>query len=179
MNNNMIVIYKSKTGFAKKYAQWISEALHCDIKENKKLSLQDILPYDTIIYGGGIYALNIDGIGLIKNNLDALKNKMLIVFATGATPPREKDLKKIWESNFNEDQIQKIRTYYFRGGFNFSKLNLGLKIVMSMMKAKLKMKKEPTQEEKDFIEAFDKPVDFSDKNNIIPIIKLMEERLND
>lgn len=36
-----VVIYKSKTGFAKKYAQWISEELHCDLMENNGLKLSD------------------------------------------------------------------------------------------------------------------------------------------
>ena len=50
MTNHAVVIYKSKTGFAKKYAEWISEALKCDIKENTKLSLDDLIQYDTIIW---------------------------------------------------------------------------------------------------------------------------------
>ncbi len=75
MTNHAVVIYKSKTGFAKKYAEWISEALKCDIKENTKLSLDDLIQYDTIIYGGGLYAVGINGINLIKNNFEALKEK--------------------------------------------------------------------------------------------------------
>lgn len=142
MTNHAVVIYKSKTGFAKKYAEWISEALKCDIKENTKLSLDDLIQYDTKIYGGGLYAVGINGINLIKNNFEALKEKTLIVFATGATPPRDEDLQKVWESNFSEEQRKKIYTFYFRGGFDFSKLSTANKILMSMMKLKLKLKNE-------------------------------------
>jgi menaquinone-dependent protoporphyrinogen IX oxidase len=179
MSHNTIVIYKSKTGFAKKYAEWIAEALQCDIKENVKLSLEDIIHYDTIIYGGGLYAVGINGVSLIKNNFDALKNINLIVFATGATPPRDEDLKKVWEMNFNEEQRQRIKMFYFRGGFDYSKLNMGNKILMNMMKKKLKNEKEPSEDVKGMLEAFDKPVDFTDKNNIMPVIKLMEGKLNE
>ena len=49
-----IVAYKSKSGYTKKYAQWIAQELNCDIKENAELS--DIINYDVIIYGGGMYA---------------------------------------------------------------------------------------------------------------------------
>jgi len=175
MKQNTIVIYKSKTGFAKKYAEWIAEALQCDIKENVKLSLDDIIQYDTIIYGGGLYAVGINGISLIKNNFDALKNKNLIVYATGATPSREEDLAKVWEMNFSEEQRQKIKMFYFRGGFNYSKLNMGNKVLMTMMKAKLKNEKEPSEDQKGMLEAIDKPVDFTDKQNITPLIKLMRE----
>jgi len=176
MNQTTVVIYKSKTGFAKKYAEWIAEALQCDLKENVKLSIEDIVHYDTIIYGGGLYAVGINGINLIKNNYEALKDKNLIIYATGATPPREQDLQKVWGMNFTEEQMQNIRMFYFRGGFNFSKLNMGNKILMSMMKAKLKNEKEPSEDEKGMLEAFYKPVDFTDRNNILPLIKWVEER---
>ena len=49
-----IVAYKSKSGYTKTYAEWIAQELHCDIKENAELS--DLAGYDTIIYGGGMYA---------------------------------------------------------------------------------------------------------------------------
>lgn len=101
VDEKILVVYKSKTGYARKYAEWIAEELNCDIKENHKLSFSDLKDYDTIIYGGGLYAVGINGINLIKNNFDALKGKRLIVYATGATPPNEEDLKKVWETNFN------------------------------------------------------------------------------
>ncbi len=49
-----IVAYRSKSGYTKRYAEWISQELGCDIKEDPQLS--DISGYDTIIYGGGMYA---------------------------------------------------------------------------------------------------------------------------
>lgn len=174
MNRKTVVVYKSKTGFAKRYAEWIAEALQCDLKENVKMSLKDIIHYDTIIYGGGLYAVGINGINLIKNNYDALKDKNLVVFATGATPPCEDDLTKVREMNFTEEQRKVIKFFYFRGGFDFSKLNIGNKILMSMMKAKLKNEKEPSDDESGMLEAFEKPVDFTDRDNILPLIKYVE-----
>ena len=103
MSNKILVVYKSKTGYTKKYAQWLSQELSCDIKENSKLTLKDLTPYDTIIYGGGLYAVGINGLTLIKKNFESLKDKKLIVFAVGATPPREKDLQKVWEANLTEE----------------------------------------------------------------------------
>ncbi|WP_366936885.1 flavodoxin domain-containing protein [uncultured Clostridium sp.] len=36
--NNTVVVYKSKYGSTKKYAEWIAEELSSDIIENNKLS---------------------------------------------------------------------------------------------------------------------------------------------
>lgn len=65
--------------------------------------------------------------------------------------------------------------FYFRGGFDYSKLSKGNKVLMSMMKMKLKMEKNPTEDMLGMLEAFDKPVDYTDKNNIAPLIQLVRE----
>ena len=45
----IVVIYKSKSGFSPKYAEWIAQALGCPMLENKGLTLTDLEPWDTII----------------------------------------------------------------------------------------------------------------------------------
>ena len=175
MTNKILVVYKSETGYTKKYAEWLSHELSCDIKENKKLALEDLTPYNTIIYGGGLYAIGINGLSLIKKNLDSLKDKKLILFAVGATPPREKDLQKVWESNLTEDQRAIIHTFYCRGGFDYSKLSTKNKLLMNMMKKKLQCMKNPDEDALGMLEAFNKPVDFTDKQNIIPIVELINK----
>ena len=175
MTNKILVVYKSKTGYTKKYSEWLSQELSCDIKENNMLALKDLAPYNTIICGGALYALGINGLSLIKNNFDGLKDKKLILFAVGATPPREKDLQKVWENNLTEEQRAVIHTFYCRGGFDYSKLSTGNKLLMNMMKKKLKSMKNPNEDALGMLEAFDKPVDFTDKQNIIPILELINK----
>ena len=48
------VIYKSKYGSTKKYAEWIGEELECDVLETGSVSADTLKKYDTIIYGGGL-----------------------------------------------------------------------------------------------------------------------------
>lgn len=173
--NKTVVIYKSKTGFSKKYAQWIAEELQCDLLENKKLKLGDIQSYDIIIYGGGLYAIGINGLKLIKNNYESLKDKKLIVFATGATPPRKEDLDKVWESNFTQEQRNTISRFYFRGGFDFTKLNKGDQLLITMLKKKLQKNNNPTEDAVGMLAAIDEAVDFSDKENIYELIHYIRE----
>ena len=65
---NAIVIYKTKYGSTKTYAEWIAKELACDIVEHKSVSVADLEKYDTIIYGGGLYAEVINGVTLITRN---------------------------------------------------------------------------------------------------------------
>jgi len=168
---NAIVVYRSKTGYTKKYAEWISQELGCDIKENVRLSKADIMPYDTVIYGGGLYASCINGVKLIKDNFDAIKDKNLIVFATGLTPQDEDDyITKVLETNFSKEQRQGIKFFYFRGGLDYSKLGIFGKLAMRIMKAVLKNKNTPVEDEFGALEAFDKPADYTDRDNIAQLI---------
>ena len=66
---NPIVIYKSKYGSTKAYAEWISEELNCRAIDVKTVKIADLTEYDTIIYGGGLYAEVIAGITFITKNL--------------------------------------------------------------------------------------------------------------
>lgn len=166
---NAIVVYKSKTGYTKKYAEWIAEELGCDIKENAALS--DILGYDTIICGGGIYAGSMNGAKLISKNLGKLSGKNLILFAVGAMPDEEKDVVPFWNKQLTPEQQKSIGHFFLRGGFNFNQLKVADKLMMSMIKKHLEKIKEPTDEDKGFLAAFSEPVDFTDKSNIAKLLE--------
>lgn len=165
-----VVIYKSKTGFVKKYAEWIAEELSADIFEASKVTTDMLTVYDTVIYGGGLYAAGINGAKLITQNLDKLKGKKVIVFATGASPSREEAMNEVRNKNFTTEQQKQIQFFYLRGGFDYSKLKPFDKVLMTLMKWMLKRKKELTPDERGMLAAYDKPVYFIMKENIDEII---------
>ena len=101
-----IVAYKSKSGYTKTYAEWIAQELDCDIKENAELS--DIIGYDTIIYGGGMYAGGFNGIKLITKNLDKLSGKKIALFAVGSNPGREHEMQPFWDKVLTAEQQKQI-----------------------------------------------------------------------
>ena len=168
-----IVAYKSKSGYTKRYAQWIARELGCDIKENPELS--DIIGYDTIIYGGGMYTGGFNGVKLITKNLDKLSGKKIALFAVGSNPGREKEMKVFWDRVLTAQQQKTIGYFYLRGGFDFDKLNAKDKVLMKMLKVRLQRIKERTEDEQGMLDAYDTPVDFSDKKNIRPLIEFIEK----
>ncbi len=164
-----IVAYKSKTGYTKRYAEWIAEELQCDIKENA--SLNDIKDYDTIIFGGGMYAGGMNGVKLISKNLDKLSGKRLVLFAVGSNPGKDKDIIPFWNRIFTEEQQKTMGCFYLRGGFDFNKLGTGDKILMNMLKMRLQKLENPTEDEKGLLAAYDTPVDFVEKDNITELVE--------
>ena len=103
-----IVIYTSKRGSTRQYAEWIAEELGADLVDARarKLKLRDIKDYDTIIYGGGIYSGGIKGVELItKNWSKGLSQKRVIVFAVGMAVDVEANREQCREINFEKRLI--------------------------------------------------------------------------
>lgn len=164
------VVYRSKSGFTEKYANWINETIGGDLLRGKETKIEDLLGYDVIIYGGGMYAGGINGLKLITGNFEKLKEKKLIVFTLGATPVRPEIYEEVKNSNLTKEQQERIAFFLLRGGFDYNKLTFIDKILMQGMKIYLKRKKEPTADERGMLNAYTHSVDFTDKKYIEPII---------
>lgn len=167
-----IVVYKSKYGSTKKYAEWLAESLGCDLKENA--SLAEVLGYDTIIYGGGIYAGRINGAGLITKNLGKLAGKKLVLFAVGSSAGRPEELEAFWEKALDKTVREQVPHFYLRGGFDYGRLGSVDRLMMNMLKKMLLGKDTLTEDEKGLLAAYDTPVDFTDRDDLGKILELLK-----
>lgn len=175
------VIYWSKTGFVKKYAEWIAEELKADLIEGDSASIKDLKKFEAIVFGGSLYAVGINGADFMKKILNDqdFKDKKISIFATGASSENDEVVNEVKNNNFNDEEQNKFNFYYLRGGFDYNKLNLKDKILMNMMKWKLKRKKKSgeklNEDEIGMLAAFDEAVDFTDKNNIKSLVEYMKD----
>ena len=103
---NILVVYSSKTGFTKRYAQWIKEVVPCTCVEAKEAEKLEVGNYDVILYGGGFYAGKIHGVEWLKSRLPKLEGKRTAVFATGATPPEAPEVEKGHSTEFHRRRIR-------------------------------------------------------------------------
>lgn len=169
----IIVVYKSKYGYTKKYAQWLAESLGCDIKENA--SLADVMRYDTIIYGGGIYAGRINGAKLITKNLEKLSGKMLALFAVGANVGRPDEIEAFWEKSLDKTVRKQVPHFYLRGGFDYGRLGSMDRFMMDMMKKMLLKKDVLTEDEKGLLAVYETPADFTDRENLEGMLRMFSK----
>lgn len=101
MNRQIVVIYKSVTGFTRQYAQWIGQALDCPVLDFKAASVQAVGESAVMIFGGRLHAGRIDGLKQAKALFAQSKAKRLAVFATGATPSAAQEtIAQVWNANF-------------------------------------------------------------------------------
>ena len=170
---NAVVVYKSKYGSTKQYAQWISKELEAPCIENKSLKGTDLLKYDTIIYGGGLYAEVINGITLINKNLDLLKDKKIAVFSTGITPLDCRGYYDTYviEKNFKGGVPENVKIFNFLGKMLTSELSLVHKTALKSLKKIMSSKQNPTEMEKLLIDLCDVNADLTDRSQIKELIE--------
>lgn len=167
-----IVVYKSKYGSTKKYAEWISEELNCPVYDVKNVKVTDLKQYDTVIYGGGLYAEVIAGVNLITKNLNKLEGKKIVVFTTGMTPVdyREYYDEMVAEKNFDKEMLSKIKIFNFPGKMIIDELSVPHKAALKMLKKMMSSKENPTDGEKLLLKLCDESVDLTERDAIDDLI---------
>lgn len=171
-NQRIAVVYRSKYGSTKKYAEWIASEVNADLFEGSQVKMKDLLTYDTIVFGGGLYAVGILGFPEIKKQFAQLQDKQWIVFAVGASPARKEAFEHVLNSNLTDEMKGKVQFFMLRGAFNYQGLNRFDRFLMWMMKLKLKSKKpeDLDADGKGMLASYGRPVDWTNKKAIQPII---------
>lgn len=171
--NKIAVIYKSKYGATKQYAEWIAGDLGADLYENPDIKPSQLLDYDVIVYGGGLYARGISGIKLVTKN----PCNRLVVFTVGAANPELTDYTEIINKNFSKELLEKTKIFHLRGGIDYGRLNFIDRKLMAMMvkMTSEKPESEVTEEDKVLISTYGKKVDFADKATISPIVEYVSQ----
>lgn len=171
-----VVIYKSKYGSTKAYAEWIAEEIGCSAVDVKNIKADELSKYDTIIYGGGLYAEMIGGISFITKNFDKIKDKNIVVFTTGLTPPdcREYYDKYVLEKNFKPYMIDKIKTFNFMGKMILEELSFPHKAAIKTLKKIMSAKENPTEMEQMLIKLCDESGDFTDRGAIKELLEYVK-----
>ncbi len=172
-----IVVYKSKYGGTEAYARWIGEELTCPVLDAKSVKPQDLTAFDTIIYGGGLYAEVIAGVTLITKNFDMLKDKKIIIYTTGLTPPEVRDYydKLVLEKNFKNGVPENVRIFNFPGKMILEELSLPHRTAIKALKKLMSKKESLTEMERLLIDLCDSSGDFTDKSQTTKLIEYAKQ----
>lgn len=168
-----IILYQSKYGATKKYAQWLQEETGFDCMETKSAKLQQLCAYDTIILGGGVYASGIAGLSFLKKNIANLTDKRILVFCVGASPYDESAIAQIRKLHF-KDGLSEVPLVYCRGAWNEDAMTFKDRTLCKMLQKAVGKKDPATYEiwEKALMCAVGQKCDWTDKKYLEPIIDL-------
>ena len=175
--NKTLVIYHSKYGHTKKYAEWLSEELGANIYNGNELNISILKDYSAIIVGSSLYAGSNKGARLIAKNFEQLRDKKVALFTVGMFDTNSAqnvlDINKELDKVITPEIREKIKIFHLRGGIDCENLSLPHKVMMKFAHSALSKKPESelTDGDKDFLEIYGKKIDFSDKKMLEPIVK--------
>ena len=164
---NAIVIYRSKTGFTKRYAEWIAAALGCEALDWKDAQGKQLSDYDTLIYGGWFHAGSVMGLKKFLQVAEPLKKK-LVVFATGASPAENPDNEAAMKKNFTTEQWGRIKAFYLPGGLNYEQMGAVNKAMMAAFRV---MVKKQEGENSQMYQMLCKSYDLAEEKYIQPLVE--------
>lgn len=166
MEKNIVIIYKSKTGFTQKYAEWLAEELGCEAIPYEKRKQADISACSLVLYGGGVYAGTMAGIKWLEGQLKEWRGKQIIVFATGSSPEDDPAVEEAIKKNFGSELWKQVKVFYLRGGLCYEKMGVKDKL---MLKAFSKMLAKSGDSER--AEQVSHSCDFTCREALVPLLE--------
>lgn len=173
--NKILVLYKSKYGATKKYAQLLKDALPCDVFPIDGYDFRDLVQYDFLILAGGIYASGISCMKYVRKNVQALRHKPGAIFAVGASPFEPEAFEAVKNRNLRDLPL-KFPLFYGRGMYDESQMSLKDRTLCKLLRKSLS-KKGPSSFEpwmKAFFEAEGKSCDWVDRTYLEPLIAYLK-----
>ena len=155
------IVYQSKTGHTKKYAEILSTKLKLPILDIQEAKTK-LKKGDEIIYLGWVCASKIMGL-----NKALRKYKVICCGAVGAYPKIEENIQDLIKANNLE-----IPLFYMQGGIDYSKLNkLYKKLLQAIGKT---IENINDNVDKQIVEMFEKGKDFVCEENIKELADYIE-----
>lgn len=165
------LIYYSKTGFTKQYAQWLAEEIDCDLIPWEEARKVDFSSYPVMIFASWIHAGKIQKLNWLKDQNWEEKEKIVLV--TGAAPADLESVEETIENNFQNDR-KEYQIFYLESGINYSKMGLGDKVMMKVFSSMLKKKKEKNCYEEEMTNLVDHSFDHSKKEYLQPVLEYLQ-----
>lgn len=175
MNNNMIVLYNTWTGFTQRYAQLIGKELNCPVHALKDAPA-DLSQYDAVVFGSRLHAGVFDGWKKAQKLMIQRGAKKLVVFATGAMPSEaEAQIQKVWDQNLTPEERKAIPHFYLQAGLCYEKMGGADRAMMRFAAWAMSRKKAATPEDETFRNAIRQSYDISDPKYIQPIVTFLKQ----
>ena len=175
--NKTLVIYSSKYGHTKKYAQWLSEALNADVCEIRNLKSRMLNDYATILFGSSLYAgKNKAAVSLVEH-FEQIKDKKVGLFTCGLgyvnNPLNIANINRALDRVITPEIRSKIKIFHVQGGIDYDNLSVLHKTMMKLLHSKVSRtpENERNDEDREFLATYGQKIDLSDKKMLEPVIQ--------
>ena len=173
---NIKLVYKSKSGFTKRYAEWIARETDCELIPLKRSNAASVSGCDIFIYGSRVHAGRVDGLSKARELFVRSGAKHMIVFATGGMPNSAVDtLEEMWRNNLTADEMKEIPRFYMQAGICYEKLGPIDKAMMKMAASMMAKQADTNPTGQPMASALQGSYDISDRQFIAPLVAALKE----
>lgn len=174
MQKQTIIVYRSHTGFTKRYAEQLAGELGCTALAEKEAKPERLRGCSTLVFGTRAHAGRIDGLAKGLRLFAQSGAQRLVLFVTGAMPVDAKEqVEALWKQNLSEQQLQKIPHFYLQGGLCYERMGWVDRMMMRGLAAMLRSKKNKTPEDIALQQSIAISFDHSDPAYLQPMIELL------
>ncbi len=169
-----LIVYQSKYGSTKQYAEWLAAELSADIFALSELDSKKLADYDLVVFGSYLYIGRIVASKFLTVNWPILKDKKVILFSVSAACPGSPDLIAYYQNSVPEHIRESIKHFELWG--RYSQLDFGDSILMVFPRTVLKVKAWLSGKEEDRRSAQEsfRPFDEVRRESIRPIVEYIK-----
>jgi len=128
-----LIIYKSKYGATRQYANWLSNELRLEVREPEDVTEKELTGYDFFVIGSSVYIGKLLIQDWLKKHLGVLHNKKLFLFIVCATSANEQEkLNTIVNNNIPFSILNKATIHFLHGKMIVKELSWFDRLLLKM-----------------------------------------------
>ena len=155
-----IILYGSRYGSTKAYAQELARRLGCQAVSLDQANPEDVKKYDCVVIGGGLYANKAVGSKAVARMAPLLKDKHVAVFTVGITPPTCYDALRVgWKQSYPQLVRQDVDFFHLTGVLDPQNLSWFHRTILRLLQKSLRKRagKDLSQDEWIMLDALENP----------------------
>lgn len=174
-----IVIYGSRYGSAKRYAEELAQRTGFELKPYS--SIGEVGGYDAIAYVGSVYAGNVLGMKQTLAKLDDCANKSIAIVTVGLTDPADSTVVSRLEDGMRAQLPEAVgmsaSMFHLRGAIDYARLGLPHRAMMWLLRrsAKKMPEDELSAEMRVILETYGKRVSFMDMSGLDQVEQALKD----
>ena len=173
------IVYSSKYGHTKQYADWLKEDVDADVIDISKFNITQMLAYKLVIFACGIYGDKLSVMDFVKKNVTAIPVQKTMIMAVGwYTNDSKEAAEKLINDNYPPEFKGKVPIYVINSGLN--KKQVSKMDSVKLVAAKLAIEKKDGRSNDDInaLGILNGYSDYTSKDNLASIKKGIDELLN-
>ena len=169
-----IVLYESKRGSTKAYAEDIAKAIGAEAVPLKKFKWKTIDEYDCIVFGGWTRGTVIVGVDSFLTHWNEMEKKNVIIFSVGLSPSNKEVRDAMISANLLD--MYHLRYYLLQGKFDFQTLSFVEKMLIKTSVNKLQ--NDPNYDDlhkASMMRLLDTPINVYDTEGVNKVIRIINK----